>query len=359
MFLIKPDAPDPELDPITMRRRALIAAALGLPTAAALPGWAASAATTPDSDHTLTRGTFQDAYSHACQELDTLGARYVTHAGALDRHTIMDTGLWLFAQTSALAAKAEPRHKRSAKRLAAEAAMFAAGCYIDFGNNHAATELYHKAHILCGDRDHDLRAFINAQANWVPMYSGRWLNVLQRSEAVIREAEAHGGFGLLMGWVHHARAQAVLGDETGARESLRHAQDNIGRVPGANGPHTALHYSATKVWFCSSTTYADLGDAERQSEAQYRAMDDPTLGWIDRNLMRLGQAQLDPDPEHAARRIRMHILGLPRDSFNHCVKAEAERILGKLKAQQITGRGHTAGREVTALGNYLKTVQVA
>ncbi|MEV6400519.1 hypothetical protein AB0M39_38035 [Streptomyces sp. NPDC051907] len=359
MYLILPShTPDPELDPVIMRRRTLIAAALGLP-GAALPAWAASAAETPDSDATLLKASFGEAYGAALHELETLGARYVTHAGALDRHTIMDTGLWVFAQANLLAAKSELKHKRHAKRLAAEAAMFAAGCYIDFGNEHAATELYSRAHTLCGDGDRDLRAFIHAQANWVPMYSGQWRTVLRRSERIIADAEQHGGFGLLMGWMHLAHAQAILGDKAGALDSLTRAQANISRVPGARSPQTALGYSATKVWFSSSTVYAELGDAARQGDAQHRALEDPTLGWIDRNLMRLGQAQLDPDPEYAARRIRMHVLGLPRDSFNHCIKAQAMRITGKLKAKQITRPQHAAGKEVIALGQYLNTVEVA
>lgn len=357
-LIVTNNQPPPDKDPVVMRRRTLIAAALGMP-AAALPAWAASAAETPDPDHTTARQSFGDAYASTLTELEILGARYVTHAGALDRHTIMDSGLWLFAQADLLATKAEPKHKRHARRLAAEAAMFAAGCYIDFGNERAATELYSKAHNLCGEKDRDLRAFINAQANWVPMYSGKWSTVLRRSGNVIAEAEEHGGYGLLMGWCHQAHALANLGDRAGALDSLRHAQDNIARVSGANAPQTALGYNRTKVWFSSANVYAELGEADLQAEAQHQATSDPSLGWIDRNLMRLGEAQLDPDPEHAARRIRMHILGLPRDSFNHCIKADAERITGKLKARQLTRPQHVAGREVVALGQYLRTVQVA
>lgn len=362
MYLIRnSDTPQPApdgTDPIVMRRRALIATALGLP-AGFLPAWAAGAATTPDRDHTLDRGGFNDAYSHALHELDTLGSRYVTHAGALDRHTIMDSGLWLYAQTAALATKAQPKHQRAARRLAAEAAMFTAGCYIDFGDEHAAHELYSKAHHLCGEHDIDLRAFIAAQVNWIPMYSGRWHTVLRRAEVVINQAEQHGGFGLLMGWVHKGHALAVLGDKDGARAALARAQHNIDRVPGARSPHSALSYSATKVWFSSSAAYAEMGDADRHSDAQHRALDDPTLGWVDANLMKLGQAQLDPDPEFAARRIRMQVLSLPHDSFNHCVRASALRINGQLKARQITGAARRAGAEVRALDAYLSTVKVA
>ncbi|MFE2934882.1 hypothetical protein [Streptomyces sp. NPDC059278] len=359
MYLISSATrPDPEMDPEIMRRRALIAAALGLP-AACLPAWAASAAETPDKDHTLAKVSFGDAYGSALHELEALGSRYVTHAGALDRHTIMDSGLWLFAQSSLIASKAELKHKRHAKRLAAEAAMFAAGCYIDFGNTRAATELYSRAHNLCGEQDRDLRAFINAQANWVPMYSGQWRTVLRRSEHIINEAEQHGGYGLLMGWVHQAHALAILGDKAAARESLRRAQANIPRVPGARSPQTALTYSATKVWFSSSTAYAELGDANLHSDAQNRALEDPSLGWIDQNLMKIGQAQLESDPEHAALRIRMQVLGLPRDAFNHCIKSEAMRVTGRLKARQITRPQRVAGKEVMALGQYLSTVKVA
>lgn len=341
-----------------MRRRALIAAALGL-SAAALPGWAASAAETPDPDHTNSRDTWAQTYDKAALELDLLGARYVTHEGALDRSTIMDSGLWLFAQTKHLADTAAPQHKRRANRLAAEAAMFTAGCFIDFGNTHAAVNLYSRAHHLCGPQDGDLRAFIDAQANWVPMYDNKWRTVLSRTDSnILRSAERYGGDALLMGWMHRARALAVLGDREGALEALDTAQRNIARVPNADGPHTALHYRASKVWFASATTYAELGDKARHADARARAEADTSLGWIDRNLMLISAAQLDSDAEAAARHIRMLVLGLPRDSFNHCIKAEAQRITGKLKARQIT-RSNSTGREVTALGQYLQTVKVA
>lgn len=346
-------------DPIIMRRRALIAAALGVTTAAALPEWAANAAETPDADHTRSKNSWSDAYSQTYEELRGLGLRYVTHEGALDRHTIMDSGLWLFAQARYLADHADAKHQRPAKRLAAEAAMFTAGCYIDFGNTKAATSLYSRAHHLCGERDRDLAAFIGAQANWVPMYDGQWRRVLDRTtNSVLVTAEQYGGDALLMGWMHRARACAVLGDKSGAAEAVQTAQRNIDRVSGANGPHTALHYRASKVWFTSAATYAEIGEASLAAEARAQAEADPSLGWIDRNLMAIGAAQLEPDAEAAARHVRMQVLGLPADSFNHCIRAEALRIMGKLKARQLAQHRST-GAEVRRLGSYLQTVEVA
>lgn len=340
-----------EVDPIIMRRRAMIASLLGLTTAAALPAWAEAAAHTPDPDHTTTRGSWSNDYTRASWELDRLGARYVTHAGALDRHTIMESGLWLASQLHVLSERAPAPRKHEAKRLAAEAAAFTAGCYIDFGNNKAATDLYDKAYGLAEGHD-DLRAFIWTQWNWVPMYKGEWTKVLRRSDMAIRTAERAGGFGLLMGYAHRAKACSVLGNKQGALDALARMEENIPRVPGANAPHSALRYSWSKAWFSASTVYAELGDAERQNDAQHRALEDPTLGWIDRNLMKLGQLSLDPDPEHAAQRIRFHVLGLPKDSFNHCVKAEAERQLNKLAAH----RG--AAAQVRMARHYLSTVVV-
>ena len=340
-----------EVDPIVMRRRAMIAGLLGLTSAAALPAWAEAAALTPDADHTTTRGSWASEFNTAAWELDGLGARYVTHEGALDRHTIMETGLWLAAQLKLLSERAPAHRKSEASRMAAEAASFAAGCYIDFGNNKAATDLYDKAYMLAEDHP-DLRAFIWTQWNWVPMYQGHWHKVQRRSDQAIRMAEQAGGFGLLMGYAHRAKACAVFGDATGAREALDGMTAALSRVPGADAPHSALRYSLSKAHFSPSTVYAQLGDADRQSDHQYRALEDPTLGWIDRNLMKLGQLSLDRDPEFAAQRIRFHVLGLPRDAFNHCVKAEAERQLAKLAGR----RG--AGREVRAAQNYLRTVVV-
>lgn len=346
-------------NPIVMRRRALIAAALGLTGAAALPEWAASAAETPDADHTRARKSWADCYTGTYEELHTLGSRYVTHEGALERHTIMDSGLWLFAQAKHLAETADAKHERAGKRLAAEAAMFTAGCYIDFGNTGAATNLYSRAHGLCGTRDRDLAAFIAAQANWVPMYDGRWKTVLNRTQnSILGVAEQYGGDALLMGWMHNARALAVLGDKEGAADAVQTAQNNITRVTNADGPHTALHYRSSKVWFTSAAVYAEIGDAARAADARAHAEADPSLGWIDRNLMQIGAAQLDPDTEHAARAIRMQVLRLPADSFNHCIKAEALRVMGKLKARQLT-RYNSSGSEVRALGQYLQTVKVA
>lgn len=340
-----------EVDPITMRRRAMIASLLGLTTAAALPGWAEAAAVTPDKDHTTTRGTWAGEFTSATWELDRLGARYVTHAGALDRHTIMETGLWLAAQLALLADRAPAARKAEARRVAAEASAFAAGCYIDFGNNHAATNLYDKAYLLA-EGHNDLRAFIWTQWNWVPMYQGEWRTVLRRSDQAIRMAEQAGGFGLLMGYAHRAKACSILGNKDAALDSLDRMAASLHRVPGADAPHSALRYSLSKAWFSASTVYAELRDADRQSDAQHRALEDPTLGWIDRNLMKLGQLSLDPDPEHAAQRIRFHVLGLPSDAFNHCVKAEAERQLDKL----ATHRG--AAVQVRMAKHYLSTVTV-
>lgn len=340
-----------EVDPITMRRRAMIAALLGLTSGAALPSWAEAAASTPDPDHTTTRGSWRGEFTTASWELDRLGARYVTHAGALDRHTIMESGLWLAAQLALLAERAPANRKHEAKRVAAEASMFAAGCYIDFGNNKAATELYDKAFILAKEHP-DLRAFIWTQWNWVPMYKGEWTTVLSRSDQAIRTAERAGGFGLLMGYAHRAKACSVLGNKQGAHDALERLDRSMKRVPGADAPHSALRYSLSKAHFSASTVYAELGDAERQGDHQHAALEDPTLGWIDRNLMKLGQLSLDPDPEHAAHRIRFHVLGLPRDSFNHCVKAEAERQLNKLAVH----RG--ALPHVRMAKQYLSTVVV-
>lgn len=362
MYLVRfTNVPAPEIakDPIIMRRRELIAAALGMTTAATLPDWAASAAETPDTDHTRAKTTWSGAYSQAQEELEALGLRYVTHEGALDRHTIMDSGLWLFAQARHLADQAEPKDRRAARRLAAEAAMFTAGCYIDFGNTRAATNLYSRAHNLCGEQDRDLAAFISAQANWVPMYDGKWRTVLDRTtSSVIGVAEQYGGDALLMGWMHRARACAVLGDRAGAREAVETAQRNIARVPGADGPHTALHYRASKVWFTSAATYAEIGERELAEEARAQAEADPSLGWIDRNLMAIGAAQLERDSEAAARQVRMQLLQLPADSFNHCIRAEGLRVMGKLKARQLTQHKAT-GAEVRRLGSYLQSVKVA
>lgn len=340
-----------EVDPITMRRRAMIAALLGIPTAAALPTWAEAAARTPDIDHTTTRGSWATEFTAASWELDALGARYVTHEGALDRHTIMESALWLAAQLGVLAERAPAPHASAARRVAAEACALAAGCYIDFGNNRAATHLYDKGYLLADGHD-DLRAFIWTQWSWVPMYAGDWHKVIRRSDHAIRTAERAGGFALLMGYAHRAKACAVLGNRTGALDALSRMEANIARVPAADAPHSALRYSQSKAWFAASTVYAELGDAQRQADAQHRALADPTLGWIDRNLMKLGQCSLDSDSEHAAHRIRLHVLGLPRDGFNHCVKAEAERLLGYL------AREGGAGREVQAAQTYLRTVVV-
>lgn len=341
-----------EVDPIVMRRRSLIAALLGLPAAGALPAWAEAAARTPDPDHTITRGTWSETFQRATWDLDRLGSRYVTHEGALDRHTIMETGLWLAAQTNVLNERAPLHRKHESRRVAAEACAFAAGCYVDFGNNRAATELYDKGFRLAEGHP-DLRAFIWTQWNWVPMYLGQWHKVMRRSDQAIRMADQAGGFGLLMGWAHRAKACAVLGNRDGATEALTNLERAIPTVTGADAPHSALRYSASKAAFSASTVYAELGDADRQNDFQHRALADPTLGWIDRNLMQLAHKALERDPEHAAQRIRFQLLGLPQDSFNHCVKAEAERQLDKLAARRGTNR------EITAARNYLRTVQVA
>lgn len=359
MFLIKPNASDPEMDPITMRRRALLAAALGLPTATSLPGWAEAAARTPDADHTRSGGGWRESYASTRHELDYLGAHYVTEPGMTTHADVRDSGLWLFAQANLLIEGAPPGHRGEAKRLAAEAAMFAAGCYVDFGHMSAATDLYHQAYQRCGSEHPDLRTFISCQANWVPMYSGRWQTVLARSDSAVRAAERHGGYGLLMAYMHRAHAHAIFGNRQQALADLRTAQQNIARVPGCHAPHTALGYSATKVWFSSANAYAVLGEAEQHSAAQHRALEDPTLGWMDRQLMRIGQATLDPDPEHAAHRIRFQLLTIPGDGFAYCVKADAQKALARLKARQLTGQSRAAGPEVNMLGNYLNTVRVA
>lgn len=359
MYLIRSSAsaPPDDKDPVIMRRRALIAAALGF-AATGLPEWAASAAETPDGDHTLQSGTWQERFTRARHELDYLARHYVTEPGMTNHHEVRDSGLWLYAQANALRDGAPANRRNEARRLAAEAAAFAAGCYVDFGHMRAATELYSRGHHAAGDANPDLRAFISAQANWVPMYSGKWNTVLRRTENIIKAAEHHGGPALLMAYTHRANAHAVFGNKEAARADLATAQANIPRVHGALEPHHALHYSATKVWFSSAGAYAALGDADRQAEAQAHALEDPTLGWMDRQLMRIGEATLDPDPEMAAHRIRFLLLSIPGDGFAYCVKSDAHKALGRLKARQLTRHKHT-GREVHALGQFLQTVEVA
>lgn len=340
-----------EVDPITMRRRAMIASLLGMTSAGFLPAWAEAAARTPDSDHTTTRGSWEADFTSATHELDHLGSRYVTHAGALDRHTIMDTGLWLAAQLALLASRAPAHRATEARRVAAEACAFTAGCYIDFGNDRAATELYDRGYRLAESHD-DLRAFIWTQWTWVAMYRNDWTTVMRRSDQAIRRANLSGGYGLLMGYAHRAKACAVFGNTQGARDALEHLAASLPRVPGADAPHSALRYSTSKAWFAAASVYAELRDAERQNDAQHRALADPTLGWIDRNLMQLGHKALDPDPEHAAQRIRFQLLSLPKDAFNHCIKQEADRLLVRLAASPA------AGREVKAARTYLTQVTV-
>ncbi|MFF9265884.1 hypothetical protein [Streptomyces longwoodensis] len=341
-----------------MRRRELIAAALGLTTAAALPGWAASAAETPDTDHTLRDGTWAENYTRARHELEHLARHYVTEPGMTSHSEVRDSGLWLYAQANTLRDGAPAHHANDARRLAAEAAMFAAGCYVDFGHMTAATELYSRAHHAAGPDNPDLRAFISAQANWVPMYSGGWHTVMRRCHSLIPMAERHGGPALLMAYTHRAKAHAVLGNQEAARQDLAAAQANIARVSGAQGPHHALHYCATKVWFSSAGAYAAMGDRHQHADAKAHAQADPTLGWMDRQLMQISEATLDPDPELAAHRIRFQLLSIPGDGFAHCVKADAQAALARLKARELT-RHHKAGPEVTALGQYLATVKVA
>lgn len=362
MYLVRSTgttAPDPDMDPITMRRRALLAAALGIGSAAALPSWAEAAARTADQDHTRRSGSWLDSYTGARHELEYLAAHYVTEPGMTKHSEVRDSGLWLFAQSAELMDGAPGGQRNEARRLCAEAAMFAAGCYVDFGHMKAATELYSAAHRAAGEENPDLRAFISCQANWVPMYSGRWATVLRRSESAVIAAERHGGPALLMAYMHRAHAHAMFGRKEAARDDLARAQANIKRVPGSVAPHHALHYSATKVWFSSANAYAALGDPYRHNDAQHRALEDPTLGWMDRQLMRIGQAALDPDPEMAAHRIRFQLLSIPADGFAYCVKADAEKALSRLKARQLTGRRGQAGAEVRALGSYLSTIEVA
>lgn len=361
MYLVRStNTPAPEItkDPITMRRRELIAAALGLASAAALPGWAASAAETPDGDHTHNTGSWDESYTSARHELDYLARHYVTEPGMTHHSQVRDSGLWLYAQANALCHGAPAARLNDARRLAAEAAAFAAGCYVDFGHMKAATDLYSRAHHAAGEGNPDLRAFISAQANWVPMYSGEWQKVLRRSDRLIVTAERHGGPALLMAYTHRANAHAVLGNQAAARSDLESAQANIRRVPGAESPHHALHYSATKVWFSSAGAYAAMRDRYRHAEAQARAFADPSLGWMDRQLMKIGEATLDPDPEMAAHRIRFQLLGIPGDGFAYCVKADATKALARLKARQLA-QYRSAGPEVNALGQYLTTVKVA
>lgn len=342
-----------------MRRRTMLASALGLAGAAALPTWAEAAARTADPDHTRTQGTWQEAFTGLRHELDYLAHHYVTEPGMTNHAEVRDSGLWVYGQAHDLVSGAPPAKQAEARRLAAEAAAFAAGCYVDFGHMSAALDLYSAAHRVCRDTNLDLRAFINTQANWVPMYQGRWHSVMRRSETAVRQAEQHGGPALLMAYMHRAHAHTMTGNPEAARQDLKTAQDNIARVPGCRAPHHALHYSATKVWFSSANAYAAMGDADRHDEAEHRALEDKTLGWMDRQLMRIGHATLDRDPEMAAHRIRMQLLTIPQDGFAHCVKADAEKALARLKARQITSRQRTVGPEVRALNTYLNTVRVA
>lgn len=361
MYLISSATPlNPEMDPEIMRRRALLAAALGIGTTTSLPSWAEAAARTPDPDHTRRSGTtWYECYSNARHELNYLAAHYTTEPGMTKHSDVRDSGLWLYAQANQIMDGAPLAMKNEARRLCAEAAMFAAGCYVDFGHMAAATDLYSSAHKAAGADNPDLRVFISCQANWVPMYSGQWAKVLRRSESAVISAERHGGPALLMSYMHRAHANAMLGNGEAARTDLGAAQANISRVPGSDTPHHALTYSATKVWFSSANVYAVLGDARHHTDAQQRALEDPTMGWMDKQLMQIGQATLEPDPELAAHRIRFQLLRIPADGFAHCVKSDAEKALARLKAKQITSRTRQAGSEVRALGSYLSTVKVA
>ncbi len=361
MYLVpNPATPAPDdKDPETMRRRTMLATALGL-SAAALPAWAEPAAATPDLDHTRHQGGWNESYTAARHELDYLAAHYVTEPGMTQHGSVRDSGLWLYAQAATLLKGAPHHRKGDARRLAAEAAAFAAGCYVDFGHMPAAAALYSLAGRIAGDAHPDLRVFISCQANWVPMYGGQWDTVLRRSETAAAEAERHGGYGLLMAYMHRAHAHAMFGNREAARADLATARANLLRVPAATtAPHSALVYTGTKVHFSSANVYAAISDHHQQAEAQYHALADPTLGWMDRQLMQISEATLDPDPEHAAHRIRFQLVTIPSDGFAYCVKADAQKALARLKARQLTSSRQKAGPEVRTLGAYLSTVKVA
>jgi hypothetical protein len=341
-----------EVDPQQMRRRLMVAALLGLPTAAALPAWASAATLQPTPEgHTLGGGTWTDHFAHATWELDDLAHRYVTPQGVKDRRPIMHTGLMLAAQLRLLAENAPPARARDAHRLAAEAAAFTAGCYVDTGANRAATALYDRAYRLT--EDGDLRAFIVAQWDWVAMYDGKWDLVEHRSGQAISMGTTHGGFGLLMGLAHYARARAVKGDKGGATDALRKLAERIPYVAGTDAPHTALNYPACKAHFAAATTYAELGMEQQHGDERGRALADKSLGFVDRQLLRLSTEALDPDPQRAAHAIRMHMVSLDPHGFNHCVRAEAERHLRRL------GGKPPAATEARMGLHYLRGVQVA
>jgi tetratricopeptide (TPR) repeat protein len=322
-----------------MRRRHLIAAALGIPASAALPAWAAQAADGPHADHTVTaETTWSDGYDRAREELDTLGLRYVTADGAASRDAITDNSLWLYAQAVALAGAAPAAQRHSARRLAAEAAMFTAGCHVDCGNEEAAADMYGRAHSIAGDTHPDLRAFILAQAQWVDMYSGDWARVLRRSPVVLELADRHGGYGRMMGYAHYARALSIHGMRDKAVAAMDKAIDNAQSMPSAQQRPSALRYTASKTYFSCAMAAAELGLLDKYLAYCDAAVDGSSLGWIDRQLLDLGGHRLVTDPEHAAHRIRFQVQGLPSGTFSYCIRAEADRLLTALKQRNQPGR---------------------
>lgn len=354
-----PPLPDPEGDPQIMHRRAMLASALGLTAAAAVPAWAEGATSTPDPDHT--QADWSDAYGRTRTSLDNLAAHYVTETGLAQHNDICDSGLWLYAQAATLSKAAPRTHRRDARRLAAEAAAFAAGCYVDYGHDKAATDLYSAAHTAAGTDHPDLRTFIACQATWVPMYRGDWNGVRRRSETATRQAQAHGGPALLIAYTHSAQANAVYGRADAARADLDAAYSNTARVPGSDAPHTALTYTRVKVDFAAAQVYATLGDRDRHRGAYQAALEDPSLGHLDRQLMEVARHTLDRDPEHAARRIRFLLLDASnRGGITHCLASDARKAMGRLTAREITTSPNRAtGPEVRALGRYLNNLDAA
>ena len=356
MHLVQTTNPQSE-DPTVLKRRALIAAAIGVP-AAALPTWANAAAHTPDPNHLANAHTWRTTADNLRNDLQRLATHYATNPHISDHQATRDSALWIYTQADQLTTATPRPAQPELHRLAADAAYMTAGCYIDIGHMQPAADLYQHARRHAANHP-DLTAWVDAQANWIPMYTGNWPAVLRTANHAINTAHHNGGPGLLMGWTHRAHALAHYGQRDQARHALTQARRSLARVPASRAPHSALHYSASKLHFSSAGVYAALGDRDAHAEARALAYQDPQLGWMDRQIMDIAAAALDHDAEHAAHRIRMRLARIPHGDVAHCVKVEAENALASLKARQVLNGAGRAGREVNTLSTYLHQLTTA
>lgn len=178
--------------------------------------------------------------------------------------------------------------------IAALLATLAADSLMKLGRIADSRAWYGTARMAADDSgNRELRASVRAQEAMLPYYygdPGEAIKLARDAQEILRDVPRAAG---ALAAAAEARALARQGVHSDVLAAISRARDLVTRV-GEPDNNEALHFGERRLLFYESSTFSNLGNSARASQAQERALAlyGDERGLIDPALIRLDQAQL-------------------------------------------------------------------